>query len=81
MSRRDTEEFEIRLAPKFVVRFRRKGMREEVAERAQLEARSQNDLWMVAMEQYLHGQKRKHLLLDALVRRAKELGIPTKDLL
>ena len=81
MSRRDIEEFDTRLAPKFVVRFRRPGMHEEVAERARLDARSQNDIWMMAMEQYLHGQQRKHLLLDALVRRAKELGISTKDLL
>lgn len=81
MSSRDPEEFDTKDAPKFVVRFRRKGMQEEVVERARLEARSQNDIWMVAMEAYLHGQKRKHLLLDALERRAAELGITLKDIL
>lgn len=81
MSRRDNAEFDSRIAPKFVVRFRRQGMQEEVAERARLEARSMNDVWMMAMEQYLHGQKRKHLLLDALERRATELGITLKELL
>ena len=81
MSRRSNEEFDTRLAPKFVVRMRRDGMQEEIAERARLEARSRNDVWMVAMEEYLHGQKRKHLLLDALERRAIELGITVKDLM
>jgi hypothetical protein len=81
MSRRNSDEFDTRDAPKFVVRFRRHGMPEEVAERARLEARSMNDIWMVAMEEYLHGKRRKHLLLDALERRATELGITLKDLM
>lgn len=73
--------FDSRLAPKFVVRMMRDGMAEEVAERAALENRSRNGVWVEAMEHYLTRQRRMCLLLDALEQRCNELGINLEDIL
>ncbi|HGM8127834.1 Arc family DNA-binding protein [Pseudomonas aeruginosa] len=50
---------------KFVVRLP-DGLRAEVEAEAKRDERSMNSLIVVALREYLHGQRRKHALLDAL---------------
>lgn len=50
---------------KFVVRLP-DGLRAEVEAEAKRDSRSMNSLIVVALREYLHGQHRKHALLDAL---------------
>ncbi|MBI8149513.1 Arc family DNA-binding protein [Pseudomonas aeruginosa] len=50
---------------KFVVRLP-DGLRAEVEAEAKRDSRSMNSLIVVALREYLHGQRRKHALLDAL---------------
>ncbi|RPX15412.1 Arc family DNA-binding protein [Pseudomonas aeruginosa] len=50
---------------KFVVRLP-DGLRAEVEAEAKRDERSMNSLIVAALREYLHGQRRKHALLDAL---------------
>ncbi|MBH8654995.1 Arc family DNA-binding protein [Pseudomonas aeruginosa] len=50
---------------KFVVRLP-DGLRAEVEAEAKRDSRSMNSLIVVALREYLHGQRRKQELLDAL---------------
>ncbi|MDG3727086.1 Arc family DNA-binding protein, partial [Pseudomonas aeruginosa] len=50
---------------KFVVRLP-DGLRAEVEAEAKRDSRSMNSLIVVALREYLHGQRRKQALLDAL---------------
>ncbi|MEV1446437.1 Arc family DNA-binding protein [Pseudomonas aeruginosa] len=50
---------------KFVVRLP-DGLRAEVEAEAKRDERSMNSLIVVALREHLHGQRRKHALLDAL---------------
>ncbi|HHG4405254.1 TPA: Arc family DNA-binding protein [Pseudomonas aeruginosa] len=50
---------------KFVVQLP-DGLRAEVEAEAKRDERSMNSLIVVALREYLHGQRRKHALLDAL---------------
>ncbi|HBP4637228.1 TPA: Arc family DNA-binding protein [Pseudomonas aeruginosa] len=50
---------------KFVVRLP-DGLRAEVEAEAKRDERSMNSLIVVALREYLHGQRRKQALLDAL---------------
>ncbi|EMH2290035.1 Arc family DNA-binding protein [Pseudomonas aeruginosa] len=54
---------------KFVVRLP-DGLRAEVEAEAKRDSRSMNSLIVVALREYLHGQRRKHALLDALTAAA-----------
>ncbi|AYZ81620.1 TPA: Arc family DNA-binding protein [Pseudomonas aeruginosa] len=54
---------------KFVVRLP-DGLRAEVEAEAKRDERSMNSLIVVALREYLHGQRRKHALLDALTAAA-----------
>ncbi|HBP6375468.1 TPA: Arc family DNA-binding protein [Pseudomonas aeruginosa] len=54
---------------KFVVRLP-DGLRAEVEAEAKRDERSMNSLIVVALREYLHGQRRKHTLLDALTAAA-----------
>ncbi|EMX5499953.1 Arc family DNA-binding protein [Pseudomonas aeruginosa] len=54
---------------KFVVRLP-DGPRAEVEAEAKRDERSMNSLIVVALREYLHGQRRKHALLDALTAAA-----------
>ncbi|WBM15773.1 Arc family DNA-binding protein [Pseudomonas aeruginosa] len=54
---------------KFVVRLP-DGLRAEVEAEAKRGERSMNSLIVVALREYLHGQRRKHALLDALTAAA-----------
>lgn len=54
---------------KFVVRSP-DGLRAEVEAEAKRDERSMNSLIVVALREYLHGQRRKHALLDALTAAA-----------
>lgn len=55
---------------KFVVRLP-DGLRAEVEAEAKRDERSMNSLIVVALREYLHGQRRKHALLDALTTAAR----------
>ncbi|HHH9652940.1 TPA: Arc family DNA-binding protein, partial [Pseudomonas aeruginosa] len=46
------------------------GLRAEVEAEAKRDERSMNSLIVVALREYLHGQRRKHALLDALTAAA-----------
>lgn len=59
----------IRDMDKFVVRLP-DGLRAEVEAEAKRDSRSMNSLIVVALREYLHGQRRKHALLDALTAAA-----------
>ncbi|HBP5039030.1 Arc family DNA-binding protein [Pseudomonas aeruginosa] len=54
---------------KFVVRLP-DGLRAEVEAEAKRDERSMNSLIVVALREYLHGQRRKHALLNALTAAA-----------
>ncbi|OTI50455.1 hypothetical protein CAZ23_18340 [Pseudomonas aeruginosa] len=54
---------------KFVVRLP-DGLRAEVEAEAKRDSRSMNSLIVVALREYLHGQRRKHALLNALTAAA-----------
>ncbi|HBP5292917.1 Arc family DNA-binding protein [Pseudomonas aeruginosa] len=54
---------------KFVVRLP-DGLRAEVEAEAKRDERSMNSLIVVALREYLHGQRRKHALLDVLTAAA-----------
>ncbi|HEJ4843561.1 TPA: Arc family DNA-binding protein [Pseudomonas aeruginosa] len=54
---------------KFVVRLP-DGLRAEVEAEAKRDSRSMNSLIVVALREYLHGQRRKQALLDALTTAA-----------
>ncbi|NNB79746.1 Arc family DNA-binding protein [Pseudomonas aeruginosa] len=54
---------------KFVVRLP-DGLRAEVEAEAKRDSHSMNSLIVVALREYLHGQRRKHALLDALTAAA-----------
>ncbi|KWZ63363.1 Arc family DNA-binding protein [Pseudomonas aeruginosa] len=54
---------------KFVVRLP-DDLRAEVEAEAKRDERSMNSLIVVALREYLHGQRRKHALLDALTAAA-----------
>ncbi|HCR1658594.1 TPA: Arc family DNA-binding protein [Pseudomonas aeruginosa] len=54
---------------KFVVRLP-DGLRAEVEAEAKRDERSMNSLIVIALREYLHGQRRKHALLDALTAAA-----------
>ncbi|MFG9943687.1 Arc family DNA-binding protein [Pseudomonas aeruginosa] len=51
---------------KFVVRLPDRRLRAEVEAEAKRDSRSMNSLIVVALREYLHGQRRKQALLDAL---------------
>ncbi|WP_426756834.1 Arc family DNA-binding protein [Pseudomonas aeruginosa] len=55
---------------KFVVRLP-DGLRAAVEAEAKRDERSMNSLIVVALREYLHGQRRKHALLDALTTSAR----------
>ena len=55
---------------KFVVRLP-DGLRAEVEAEAKRDERSMNSVIVVALREYLHGQLRKHALLDALTTAAR----------
>ncbi|EPO7926045.1 TPA: Arc family DNA-binding protein [Pseudomonas aeruginosa] len=54
---RDMDKFAVRLP---------NGLRAEVEAEAKRDSRSMNSLIVVALREYLHGQRRKQALLDAL---------------
>jgi predicted transcriptional regulator len=58
-----------RLAPKFVVRLP-EGLREEVDAAARAADTSMNTIFVRAVRQYLDGQRRQELLLNALANAA-----------
>ncbi|WP_447906663.1 Arc family DNA-binding protein [Pseudomonas aeruginosa] len=58
---RDMDRFVVRLPD---------GLRAEVEAEAKRDERSMNSLIVVALREYLHGQRRKHALLDALTAAA-----------
>ncbi len=60
-----------RNADKFVIRLP-DGLRDRVDAAANETHRSMNSLIIVAIEQYLDGQQRQELLLDALVKAAAD---------
>jgi predicted transcriptional regulator len=63
-----------RLADKFVVRLP-DGLREQVDQHAAEVHTSMNSVFVLAVKQYLDGQQRQQLLLDALAQAAEKVEV------